>query len=123
MSYKIVLPSEHRKVRDDQRAMVSHEHGKKTKYRVAFVARRNKKNGKLFHIAIDPRTFLGGHTSPEVYALTKEAVADLEQFRRSTALNILTSPQNKVDFRWVSRDTVREIRKMARDGRATVLTR
>ena len=121
--YRVKLLENHRKVRDEERRKTANKRGSKTKYFMAFVARRSKKSGKLFQVFIDPRMDNDGVcTSSEAYVLTKEAVADLEEFRRSTALNILTAPQNKVDFRWIPRDMLREIRRMARRGDATVLT-
>jgi len=129
--YRVNVPSLHHKIRDDQRVNKAKPWGSRTKYKIAFVA-RNRKKGKIFQVFVDPRsTKQGSDTllfdSTEAYELTLNQVNSINQFMlaehdSNTAASILSFPANKVGFRWIPRETLREIRRMAHKNKKLVLT-
>lgn len=128
--YKVEVPTTHRKIRDETRTNRANKRGSKTKYKIAFVTRKRKtkgkKNGRIFQLFVDPTTRNDGEkkiiTTTEAYELTREQVNVINEKKESTCLDILTSPVGKVDFRWISRDVLRTIRRDVRE-RGTVLTK
>ncbi len=125
--YRVELQDTHRKVRDDERKEKKERYGIRSKYRVGVVKRKRGKNKSTFYMLVDPRDVpaesatIKTFTSPEAYEFTKEAIMNMKE---TTALRVLTSPFNRLNFAFVKRDEVRGIRRLAKRAGSgvTVLT-
>lgn len=131
-NYKVALREEHKKVRDEARHNRASKWGSKSKYYIAFVSRRRKIKGKrfgrVFQVYIDPvGKDLDSNTrvfdSTEAYELTREQVNEINALKTSTCLDILTSPVNQVQFRYIPRDVLRAIRRIVRRDGGKVLVK
>ncbi len=122
-NYKIQLPTAFGKVTEGKRVNRSTTHGSKTKFKVAVVKRRStitgprggKTYGRKYLVIVDPRrTGSDPFSSPEAYELTTKQISDLGMNKGTSkaSLDILEAPVNRVNFRWLSRDAVRQLRKI-----------
>lgn len=121
-NYDLFIPSTSKKIRDNDRSFQPDKLGATSKFRIAHttihVPESVNSNEFVSIVAIDPKVTRSSRwaqervSSTENYMLTPSQVLSLASIKESSAIALTHASEGYVSFRYVSREIVREIRRI-----------
>jgi len=121
-NYDLFIPALSKKVRDNDRSFQPDKLGATSKFRIAHttihVPESANHNEFVAIVAIDPKVTRSSRwtqervSSQENYMLTPSQVLGLAKIKESSAIALMHSCEGYVSFRYITREMVREIRRI-----------